>query len=51
MKWNFVSGVVAVKRPIKKVKKKQKTEEDIESSMMEATRQAYIGEVLRYTFL
>ena len=40
MKWNFVSGVVAVKRPIKNVKKKKKKkiEGDIESSVMEATR-------------
>ena len=45
MQFNFVSGVVGVKQPTKK--RKQTRERDIETSMLEATIQAFIEEVLR----
>ena len=48
MKWDLVSGVVAVKQTIKNV---NKAEQYIESSMLEETMQAFIGKSLRYTFL
>ena len=43
IKYNSVSRVVGVYRPIKNVKM---TEQDIETSMFEATNQAYIEEIL-----
>ena len=48
MKWDLVSGVVAVKQLIKNVKTPQ---QDIEPSMLEETIQAFIEKVLCYTFL
>ena len=44
MKYNFVSAVVRVNRPIKNV---NKAEWGMETNMLEATMQTFIEEVLR----